>query len=145
MKGVDGGYDTNVPDRADRTDRDKRAVIGVCAIADARGDEDGRARTEVLMALGLHPLALAMRDGTPLPRRADAGRTKLVLNDPAGGGETKRSRRRRLPGEPIDHGTNRGYAQHRTEGSDPCEACAEAHCDYSREYARTLTTRRATS
>lgn len=31
---------------------------------------------------------------------------------------------------PIDHGTYRGYAQHRRRGEQPCEMCREAHRDY---------------
>jgi len=39
---------------------------------------------------------------------------------------------RRRKGEPIAHGTDRGYHGHRSEGSDPCEDCRAAHTEYEK-------------
>lgn len=34
----------------------------------------------------------------------------------------------------IDHGTNRGYHQHRARDEDACPACLEAHATYNRAH-----------
>jgi len=36
----------------------------------------------------------------------------------------------------IDHGTRRGFNQHKALGSMACEACREANNTYMREYMR---------
>lgn len=35
---------------------------------------------------------------------------------------------------PREHGTRRGYAQHKAEGSQACDACLEARREYDREW-----------
>ena len=36
----------------------------------------------------------------------------------------------------VDHGTRRGFQQHKAIGSMPCEPCREANNTYQREYMR---------
>lgn len=36
----------------------------------------------------------------------------------------------------IEHGTRRGYQQHKVLRGMPCESCRQAERDYMREYAR---------
>lgn len=42
------------------------------------------------------------------------------------------------PGDSIEHGTPRGYQQHREAGTPPCDACRRASADYQADWrART--------
>lgn len=36
----------------------------------------------------------------------------------------------------IEHGTRRGFQQHKAVGGTPCPSCTEAHTVYMREYGR---------
>jgi hypothetical protein len=47
----------------------------------------------------------------------------------------RRQLRKYLPERPlvIEHGTARGYTQHRRAGTEPCQACRYAKAEYQRE------------
>lgn len=43
---------------------------------------------------------------------------------------------------PREHGTRRGYRQHRDEAEEPCDACLAANAAYHREYRAARAKRR---
>lgn len=143
--GIHGGYDTaRIITDTDTTERDQTAVLNVCAIAAASGDDDGTVRTELLGALGLHPLAIAMRDGTELPtrRRPLAARRPVeqVTDDPYAElpSKTVKAAPRPLymrPGMDAKHGTRNGYTNYGCR----CESCTAANAAYTRQRKANLT------
>lgn len=93
----------------DRTDRDRDAVLGTITVAirNNNGDPDGQARTELLMALGLHDLALTMQAEAGLP---------AVLNAGVPIGPVLRA---------VRHGTPAGLDSHLRRGQEPCKPCRD--------------------